>query len=95
MIKDGGIATPSERVPSAAEKSLHRLMPGHQGLREDIASMVRQASRHGFTEADVVRALLRPLLDEKRHCDCWNCRGRRGELEEEGSATEAFQENIS
>ena len=94
MTKDKGITALGELAQLVSEESLSRPVPG-QGLRDDIAHMIREASQYGFTEADVVRAVLRPLLDRKRHCDCWSCRARRGELEEEGMAAETSKANIS
>ena len=49
-------------------------------IGEELPLIVSEASRYGLTEADVVRALLRPLLAPRRHCNCWSCRTRRGDL---------------
>jgi hypothetical protein len=48
--------------------------------RAALESLCHEASKHGLTPADVIRSVLRPVLEFKRGCDCPTCRLRRGEL---------------
>ena len=47
--------------------------------REAVQGMCEQAAAHGLTVAEVVRAVLIPLFDGRRGCDCPTCRARRDE----------------
>ena len=49
-----------------------------QDARNTIQAMCQRASEYGLTAADVIRAVLRPALEEKRGCDCSTCKARRG-----------------
>ena len=55
--------------------------------REALDSLCYEASKHGLTPADVVRAVLRPLFEPKLGCDCAACKLRRGEFDHADSAT--------
>jgi hypothetical protein len=47
----------------------------------------KEASQHGLTTADVVRAIFRPVLETRtRGCNCPTCRARRAKLFEEQPA---------
>ena len=42
-----------------------------------------EAKENGFTDADVVRAILRPIFSKTKGCDCYSCKARRGEWGED------------
>ena len=50
-----------------------------QAARESLQVMCQEAEEYGLTTADVVRALLRPVFEERRSCDCQLCKARRDE----------------
>ena len=50
--------------------------------RESLQVMCQEAAEYGLTTADVVKALLRPVFEKRRSCDCPTCKNRRDELEE-------------
>ena len=54
-----------------------------QAARESLQVMCREAALYGLTTADVVRALFRPVFEERRCCDCQTCETHQLELEEE------------
>ena len=54
-----------------------------QAARKALQSMCHEAAEYGLTTADVVRAVLHPVLEEKRGCDCPICEARRSQGEEE------------
>ncbi len=45
--------------------------------REAVQGMYDQAAAHGLTVAEVVRAVLTPVFDGRRGCDCPTCKTRR------------------
>ena len=51
-----------------------------QAARESLQAMCQEAEEYGLTTADLVRALLRPVFEERRSCDCPICKARRNEL---------------
>ena len=54
-----------------------------QAARESLQVMCQEAAVYGLTTADVVGALLRPVFEKRRSCDCPTCKAHREELEEE------------
>jgi len=54
-----------------------------QAARETLQLMCQEAAEYGLTTADVIKALLRPVLAKRRTCECPTCKGHRNELEEE------------
>ena len=54
-----------------------------QAARESLQVMCQEAAVYGLTTADVVGALLRPVFETRRSCDCPTCKAHRDELEEE------------
>ncbi len=52
---------------------------GVETAREAFQGMCEQAAAHGLTVAEVVRAVLSPVFDDRRGCDCPTCKTRRGE----------------
>ena len=54
-----------------------------QAARESLQVMCQEAEVCGLTTADVVGALLRPVFQKRRSCDCPTCKANRDELEEE------------
>ena len=54
-----------------------------QAARESLQIMCQEAAEYGLPTADVVGALLRPVFEERRSCDCPTCKFHRDELEEE------------
>ena len=55
-----------------------------QVANDTLQIMRKEAARYGLTEADVVRAILRPVFEKKRGCDCPTCKARRTESGGEG-----------
>ena len=53
-----------------------------QAARESLLVRCEDAALYGLTTADVVRALLRPVFEKRRSCDCPTCKARRDDLEE-------------
>ncbi len=51
-----------------------------QVANDTIQTMRQEAAKYGLTAADVVRAILRPVFEKKRGCDCPTCKGRRTEV---------------
>ena len=51
-----------------------------QVARKSFQGMCQEAAEYGLTTADMVRALLRPVFEETRGCDCPICKARRDEL---------------
>lgn len=45
-------------------------------VRETLEAMLKEAAEHGFTQADVTRAILTPVFQRKAGCDCHSCRTR-------------------
>jgi len=41
-----------------------------QVANETIQTMCQEAAEYGLTAVDVVRAILRPVFEKKRGCDC-------------------------
>ena len=52
-----------------------------QAAHDTVQTMCHEAVRYGLTTADVVRAILRPVFERKRSCDCPTCRYRRSEAD--------------
>ncbi len=44
----------------------------------------KEAADHGFSDAEVVRAILRPIFKKTKGCDCFTCKARRSEYGEYG-----------
>ena len=53
-----------------------------QAARNTVQTLYQDAEEYGLTPADVIRAVLHPVFERFRGCDCWTCRARRNELEE-------------
>jgi hypothetical protein len=45
-----------------------------QDARRSLQAMHQAAARYGFTSADVIRAVLGPVLEEKKGCTCPVCK---------------------
>ena len=58
-----------ELVPEAAVKA----------ARSPIYAMCEEGARYGLTESEVIKALLKPVFQGRRDCDCSACRAHRGE----------------
>ena len=54
-----------------------------QAACESLQVMCQEATEYGIPTADVVAALLRPVFDERRGCDCPTCKAHHDELEGE------------
>ena len=53
--------------------------PDVKSANEEIQVRYQEAGEYGFTKADVLRAMLWPIFEIKRGCDCPTCKARRGE----------------
>lgn len=52
-----------------------------EDARSTIWALCKEASAHGLTTAEVVRAICRPVLESRiRGCNCPTCRARREQL---------------
>ena len=58
----------------------HRVV---HAARDTLQAMCDEAAQYGLTTADVVKALLYPVFEKKRSCDCPTCKDRRRNAEEE------------
>ena len=47
--------------------------------QETVSGMCRDASEFGITNAEVVKAVLRPVFSKRRGCECSSCKSRRSE----------------
>ena len=52
----------------------------YEASLEFINTACTEAAKHGFSKADVIRALCKPVLEKREPCPCPGCRARRGEL---------------
>ena len=52
-----------------------------QVANDTLQTMRQEAAKYGLTAADVVRAILRPVFENKRGCDCPTCKARRREVD--------------
>ena len=51
-----------------------------QTARNLLDEMRAEAKEQGLSDADVIRAVLRPASRTQQGCDCWTCKARRQEL---------------
>jgi hypothetical protein len=51
-----------------------------QDARDTMQVMYQEAAKYGLTRADVVRAILRPALENRKSCNCPTCKSRRDRL---------------
>jgi hypothetical protein len=51
-----------------------------QNARDTMQIMYQEAAKYGLTRADVVRAILRPALENRKSCNCPTCKSRRSRL---------------
>jgi hypothetical protein len=56
-----------------------------QDARDTIQVMCQEAAKYGLTRADVVRAILRPALENRKSCNCPTCLSRRSRLVQDES----------
>src|ERR671914_2948596 len=54
-----------------------------QNARDTIQVMYQEAAKYGLTRADVVKAILRPALENRKSCNCPTCKSRRSRLGQE------------
>jgi hypothetical protein len=54
-----------------------------QSARNIFRAICREAGEYGLSIAEVTRAVLTPVLEEKRGCDCPTCEFRRSEFSQE------------
>jgi hypothetical protein len=64
------------------QASHERLVPEEaaQSARDTIQVMCQEATKFGLRKADVVRAIFRPALENRKSCNCSNCKSRRSRL---------------
>ena len=51
-----------------------------QVANDTIQTMCQEAAKCGLTAVGVVRAILRPVFEKKRGCDCPTCKTQRSEV---------------
>ena len=54
-----------------------------QAARDAVQTMCQEAAQYGLTTSDVLRAVLHPVFEKSRGCDCSGCQARRNEIGEE------------
>lgn len=54
-----------------------------QAARNTLQALCQEAAEYGLSTADVVRAVLRPVFEWERVCECPACKSRRNESGEE------------
>jgi hypothetical protein len=55
-----------------------------QSGRGIFRAICQEAGEYGLTIAEVIRAILTPVFEEKQSCDCSTCEFRRNESNQEG-----------
>ena len=45
--------------------------------RHELTRMMEEAAEFGFSDADVIRAVMAPLFKKTKGCDCYSCKARR------------------
>ena len=66
----------------------------YDSARSLLNMMRREAAEHGFTDADVIRAVLRPIFHRVRGCDHYTCKARHGDaLQDQGALTRQVHAN--
>jgi hypothetical protein len=65
----------------AGEPVEHEMVQTAHGI---FRAICQEAGEYGLTIAEVTRAILAPVFEEKRGCDCPTCEFRRSELNQEG-----------
>lgn len=58
-----------------------------QSARDTFQAICQEAGEYGLTIAEVTRAVLTPVFEEKRGCDCSTCEFRRSELNQESHSS--------
>ena len=58
--------------------------------RKILDTRRQEAAEYGLTDADVIRALLRPVFRRKKGCDCYTCKARREDTKK--NQIESFQQ---
>ena len=64
-----------------------------QLAQDTIQTMFREGTRCGLTEADVIKAILQPVFDKKRGCDCPTCKVRR--VEDDQARIDLWESSLS
>ena len=59
-----------------------------EAARDAFWNICRRGGEYGLTHADVVRAILRPVFQRRRGCDCPTCKTRRAETLQAGARSE-------
>ena len=54
-----------------------------QAARDTVQTMCQEAAQYGLTTSDVLRAVLHPVFEKSRGCDCSGCKARRSDSTEE------------
>ena len=45
--------------------------------RHELTKMREEAAEFGFSDADVIRAVMTPLFKKAKGCECFSCKSRR------------------
>ncbi len=54
--------------------------------RHELTKMRKEAAEFGFSDADVIRAVMTPLFKKTKGCDCFSCKSRRNGSWSDGGA---------
>lgn len=76
----------TKEIRNAASRLLKTEDSTHSGLdsaRDELRDLIEDAEKHGFSAAEVVKAVLEPVYaPQPKGCDCFSCKQRReGELD--------------
>ncbi len=63
----------AETIADAA--SSHHIV---DSARHELTKMREEAAEFGFSDADVIRAVMTPLFKKAKGCECYSCKSRRG-----------------
>ena len=58
----------------AAPASSHHIV---DSARHELTKMREEAAEFGFSDADVIRAVMTPLFKKAKGCECFSCKSRR------------------
>ncbi len=62
----------AETIADAA--SSHHIV---DSARHELTKMREEAAEFGFSDADVIRAVMTPLFKKAKGCECYSCKSRR------------------
>ena len=64
----------AETIADAA--SSHHIV---DSARHELTKMREEAAEFGFSDADVIRAVMNPRFKKAKGCECFSCKSRRND----------------